>query len=66
MNRLNLSVNNETSRLRAVVLGTTRSNGPVPELKDACDPKSLASISLQELILRMKIWVLEMAVAAIF
>jgi N-dimethylarginine dimethylaminohydrolase len=40
MNRLNLNVHNETSRLRAVVLGTARSNGPVPELKDAYDPKS--------------------------
>ncbi|PRP65760.1 dimethylarginine dimethylaminohydrolase family protein [Nonlabens agnitus] len=40
MNRLNLHVKDETSRLRAVVLGTARSNGPVPDLKDAYDPKS--------------------------
>jgi N-dimethylarginine dimethylaminohydrolase len=40
MVRLNLNVHNETSRLRSVVLGTAISNGPVPELKDAYDPKS--------------------------
>ena len=40
MNRLNLHVEDETSRLRAVVLGTARSNGPAPNLKEAYDPKS--------------------------
>ncbi|WP_041494950.1 dimethylarginine dimethylaminohydrolase family protein [Nonlabens marinus] len=40
MKKLDLHVQNETSRLRAVVLGTARSNGPVPDLKDAYDPKS--------------------------
>ncbi len=37
---LSLNVNDETSRLRAVVLGTAESNGPVPKLEDAYDPKS--------------------------
>lgn len=37
---LKLHVKNETSRLRAVVLGTAHSNGPTPALKDAYDPKS--------------------------
>ncbi len=37
---MNLNVKDETSRLRAVVLGTARSNGPVPQLEDAYDPKS--------------------------
>lgn len=37
---LKLNVQNETSRLRAVVLGTAVSNGPTPKLEDAYDPKS--------------------------
>ena len=41
---LNLNVNDETSRLRAVALGTARSNGPAPELEDAYDPKSIQHI----------------------
>lgn len=41
---LQLNVKNETSRLRAVVLGTAVSNGPQPEEKDAYDPKSLEHI----------------------
>ncbi|AGC75631.1 N-dimethylarginine dimethylaminohydrolase [Nonlabens dokdonensis] len=40
MNRLNLNVSDETSRLRAVILGTAASNGPVPAVEDAYDPKS--------------------------
>ncbi len=41
---LNLNVNDETSRLRAVALGTAKSNGPVPGEEDAYDPKSLQHI----------------------
>ena len=37
---MKLHINNETSRLRAVVLGTAESNGPVPTLEEAYDPKS--------------------------
>jgi N-dimethylarginine dimethylaminohydrolase len=37
---LKLKVKNETSRLRAVVLGTAESNGPTPKLEDCYDPKS--------------------------
>lgn len=37
---IKLNVTNETSRLRAVVLGTAESNGAVPALKDCYDPKS--------------------------
>ncbi|MFY7671406.1 dimethylarginine dimethylaminohydrolase family protein [Tenacibaculum sp. MEBiC06402] len=37
---LQLNVKNETSRLRAVVLGTAKSNGPVPKVEDCYDPKS--------------------------
>ncbi len=37
---LELNIQNETSRLRAVVLGTAESNGPTPNLEDAYDPKS--------------------------
>lgn len=41
---LSLNVKNETSRLRAVVLGTAVSNGPTPEASVAYDPKSLEHI----------------------
>ncbi|WP_281228013.1 dimethylarginine dimethylaminohydrolase family protein [Flavobacterium aquiphilum] len=41
---LRLNVNNETSRLRAVVLGSANSNGPTPKIDEAYDPKSLEHI----------------------
>ncbi|AXO80105.1 amidinotransferase [Olleya aquimaris] len=41
---LKINVKNETSRLRAVVLGTAASNGPTPKLEEAYDPKSLLHI----------------------
>ena len=41
---LKLLVNDEISRLRAVVLGTAKSNGPVPKPEEAYDPKSLEHI----------------------
>lgn len=41
---LELKVNNETSRLRAVVLGTAVNNGPPPSIDEAYDPKSLEHI----------------------
>jgi N-dimethylarginine dimethylaminohydrolase len=44
MDYLKLNIKNETSRLRAVVLGTAKSNGPTPTLEEAYDPKSLEHI----------------------
>ena len=41
---LPLHITNETSRLRAVVLGTAVSNGPTPKVEEAYDPKSLEHI----------------------
>jgi N-dimethylarginine dimethylaminohydrolase len=41
---LKLNVKNETSRLRAVILGTAESNGPTPLEHEAYDPKSLEHI----------------------
>ncbi|MEE1896822.1 arginine deiminase family protein [Flavobacterium rakeshii] len=41
---LNLNIKNETSRLRAVILGTAISNGPTPQVHEAYDPKSLEHI----------------------
>ncbi len=41
---MNLNIQNETSRLRAVVLGTAVSNGAVPKIEDAYDPKSIEHI----------------------
>src|SRR5690606_29491847 len=37
---LELNVNDETSPLKAVLLGTAKSNGPIPDPDDAYDPKS--------------------------
>lgn len=41
---LHLNVKNETSRLRAVILGSAVSNGPTPTAEEAYDPKSLEHI----------------------
>lgn len=41
---IQLHIENETSRLRAVVLGTAISNGPTPTADEAYDPKSLEHI----------------------
>ena len=37
---LQLNIKNETSRLRALVLGTAYHNGPVPSVEECYDPKS--------------------------
>ena len=41
---LKLNVNNETSRLLSVVLGTAKSNGSTPELEECYDPKSRQNV----------------------
>ena len=41
---MKLNIQNETSRLRAVILGIAKSNGPVPSIEEAYDPKSLEHI----------------------
>lgn len=41
---LQLNIKNETSRLRAVVLGSALDNGPTPTADEAYDPKSLEHI----------------------
>ena len=41
---LQLNVNNETSRLQAVVLGSAINSGPTPTADEAYDPKSLEHI----------------------
>ena len=41
---LELNIQNETSTLKAVILGTAVSNGPTPSAEDAYDPKSLEHI----------------------
>ena len=43
---LELNIKNETSRLRAVVLGTAESNGPTPTIEQAYDPKSIEHIKM--------------------
>lgn len=42
---LSINIQNETSKLKAVVLGIAYSNGPTPELHEAYDPKSLEHIA---------------------
>jgi len=37
---LKLNIKNETSRLRAVILGIAKSSGPIPTVEEAYDPKS--------------------------
>lgn len=37
---LQLNIQNETSKLKAVVLGTAKSNGPTPKVEECYDPKS--------------------------
>lgn len=57
---IKLNVHDETSRLRAVVLGTANSNGPIPKIEDAYDPKSIENIkagtypSEEDMILEME------------
>ena len=41
---LQLNIKNETSRLRAVVLGTAESNGVIPKIEDCYDPKSVEHV----------------------
>jgi N-dimethylarginine dimethylaminohydrolase len=41
---LKLNIKNETSRLRAVVLGIATNNGPVPKVEDCYDPKSVQHV----------------------
>ncbi|MBC9795603.1 dimethylarginine dimethylaminohydrolase family protein [Sinomicrobium weinanense] len=41
---LKLNVKNETSRLKTLVLGTAKNNGPVPAPEETYDPKSLEHI----------------------
>lgn len=41
---LKLNVKDEVSQLRAVVLGTAKNNGPIPNIEDCYDPKSIEHI----------------------
>ncbi|MBS7321137.1 MAG: amidinotransferase, partial [Myroides sp.] len=41
---MNVHVTDETSRLKAVILGTAQSNGATPTIDEAYDPKSLEHI----------------------
>ncbi len=44
LSMLELNIKNETSRLRAVILGTAKSNGGVPRVEDCYDPKSIEHV----------------------
>jgi len=46
LHMLKLNIKNETSRLRAVILGTAKSNGGVPDLQGCYDPKSIEHVLL--------------------
>lgn len=63
---LQLNIKNETSKLRAVILGTAESNGPIPSVEDCYDPKSIEHV-LAGTYPQEADMVLEMdAVAAVF
>ncbi|MBJ6366893.1 dimethylarginine dimethylaminohydrolase family protein [Snuella sedimenti] len=63
---LKLHIKNETARLRAVILGTAESNGPIPKIEDCYDPKSIQHV-LEGTYPTEADMVLEMeAVAAVF
>jgi N-dimethylarginine dimethylaminohydrolase len=63
---LELNIQNETSRLRTVILGSAKSSGPIPKIEDCYDPKSMQHVLAgtypkeQDMILEME------AVANIF
>jgi len=44
MTMLELNIQNETSKLKAVILGTAKSNGPTPKVEDCYDPKSIEHV----------------------
>jgi N-dimethylarginine dimethylaminohydrolase len=66
LDMLKINIQDETSRLRAVILGTAKSNGPIPKLEDCYDPKSKQHVlagtypNEEDMILEME------AVAAVF
>lgn len=41
---IHLNIQNETAPLKAVILGTAESNGPIPKPEDCYDPKSLQHV----------------------
>ncbi|MGJ8743655.1 dimethylarginine dimethylaminohydrolase family protein [Polaribacter sp.] len=41
---LKLNIKNETSQLRAVILGTANSNGAIPKVEECYDPKSIQHV----------------------
>lgn len=41
---MKLNIQNETSKLKVVILGTTVKNGPTPKIEDCYDPKSIEHI----------------------
>ena len=41
---MKLNIQNETSRLRAVILGTAKNNGGIPTVEDCYDPKSIEHV----------------------
>ena len=63
---MDLHIINETAKLKAVILGTAESNGPVPKIEDCYDPKSIEHVKAgtypkeEDMIIEME------SVAAIF
>ncbi len=63
---LKLNIQNETSKLKAVILGTAKSNGPIPKVEDCYDPKSIEHVLAETYPLEEDM-ILEMeAVVAVF
>ena len=57
---LKLNIKNETARLKSVVLGTAISNGPIPQVEDCYDPKSIEHVlagtypKIEDMVLEMR------------
>jgi N-dimethylarginine dimethylaminohydrolase len=65
-NMLKLNITNEFDTLKAVVLGTAKSNGPTPELEFAYDPKSAEHIKAGTYPIEKDMELEMEAVAAVF
>ncbi len=56
---MKLNIQNETSRLRVVILGIANSLGGVPEIEQAYDPKSIEYILIIFMMLHQKVFLLK-------
>ena len=63
---MKLNIQNETSKLKAVILGTAQSNGATPKVEDCYDPKSIEHVLAGTYALEEDMIAEMEAVAAVF